>query len=210
MPPIRGQVSGWLSPLLERQRMLQAGRFIPEGADILDLGCGRAQVLEHVGRVRSYVGVDILDDVLAANRGRYPAHEFHRADLERERPPLGARRFQIVLLLAVLEHFAVPERALKNIAGYLDREGKIILTTPHPSASGIHALGARLGLFSREASEDHARLIDERRLRELARDADLRLIVYERFQLGFNQVAVVGGRADEISAGAGKLDQPSQ
>jgi SAM-dependent methyltransferase len=195
----KGQTAGCLSPLLEHYRMVQAKRFIPDNVDILDIGCGRAKILEHVGSVRSYVGVDVLEPVLSANRKRYGAHQFYRVNIEREKLPIESRTFQVILMLAVLEHFAAPKRALENIVSYLGRDGKIVLTTPHPSAARIHALGARIGIFSREAGEQHATFFDRPRLEELARGLRLKLLLYEQFRFGFNQVAVIGHDRGQFS-----------
>jgi SAM-dependent methyltransferase len=187
----KGQAGGWLSPMLEYQRILQAKRFIPENVDILDIGCGRARVLEHVTSVHSYIGIDVLDEVLVENRKRYGAYEFYRVNIEREKLPGESRTFQIILMLAVLEHFSSPERALQNTVAYLDPNGKIILTTPHPSAARLHALGASTGIFSREADEEHGKFFDRKLLEELVLSWGLKILLYEKFQFGLNQVVVM-------------------
>ena len=52
-------------------------------------------------------------------------------------------------------------------------------------------LGARVGLFSRHASEEHEQLLDRTRLESLAEKAGLNLVHYRRVLLGANQLAVM-------------------
>jgi hypothetical protein len=69
--------------------------------------------------------------------------------------------------------------------------GRIVLTTPHPSFEWVHTLGARLGLFSQEAHEDHEHLIDAAGIAELAGRMSLRVVKAKRFLLGANQLFVL-------------------
>src|SRR6267154_795600 len=99
-----GQVGqGRLSPFLERQRITQALRFIPPNSDILDVGCGRAKLLSHLSSVHTYVGLDVLDEVVEENRKQYPQHRFFRIDVEQGILPTEGK-FNIIIMLAIVEH----------------------------------------------------------------------------------------------------------
>ncbi|MBI1806067.1 MAG: class I SAM-dependent methyltransferase [Ignavibacteria bacterium] len=185
----KGQVGGKLSPFLERQRIQQATKFIPPDATILDIGCGRAKILEYAPTVKSYVGVDLLDNVLTVNRLRYQQYYFYHVNIENERIPVDGK-FDVILMLAILEHLSHPAKTIATILPYLRPNGRLVLTTPHPYAEGIHRLGARLGIFSRDAAEEHTMFFDGRSLRQLANQCGARLLTYHRFQFGLNQVAV--------------------
>jgi len=185
-----GQASeGRLSPFLEQQRIHQAVRFIPPNADILDIGCGRARILEHLPSVHTYVGLDLLEDVVLENRRHYPNHRFFCVDIERDQVPAEGK-FDVIIMLAILEHLRDTTRTLSKLSEFLGDNGRIILTTPHPVAQLPHQFGARIGLFSRAAAEEHTRFFNRAMLADLVRGTGLSLSVYRRFQVGLNQIAV--------------------
>jgi SAM-dependent methyltransferase len=185
-----GQAAGGLlSPYLERQRILHAKQFIPPYADVLDIGCGRARILPWLPHVHSYVGLDLDEKVIAMVRKEYPMHRFFRSDIEREALPIGDS-FSVIVMLAVLEHFQHATETLKRILPHLRNDGRMVLTTPHPSARRIHDIGSSLGIFSKEAAEEHNRFFDQDQLEGLARECGCVMVDYERFQFGLNQVAV--------------------
>jgi 2-polyprenyl-3-methyl-5-hydroxy-6-metoxy-1,4-benzoquinol methylase len=186
-----GQVgSGRLSPYLEKQRILHSVKFVDPDADILDVGCGRARILDYLPRMRSYVGIDTLTEVIQENADRRPAHRFIVADIEKQELP-NIAGVSIIVMLAILEHMSNPDLVFDKLSKLLNDGGKIILTTPHPRAEMIHRCGATIGLFSREAAAEHTQFFDRGRLSELAARSRLRLAKYERFQFGLNQVAVL-------------------
>ena len=185
-----GQMTGVLSPWLERQRVEKAQEFIADGLDVLDVGSGRAPLLD-VLRPARYVGLDILDAVVSGNRDRFPEHEFHVWDVqETSVGPLGT--FDVIVMLAVLEHFPDPVRALGNLRDGLRVHGRIILTTPHPSGERVLDWGAAVGVCSPEAEDEHQPLMCQSRLRDAAQEAGLSVLHYERFLAGFNQLTVLG------------------
>ena len=184
-----GQLQGWLSPALERRRIAACRRLVPPGASVLDVGCGRAELLDAIAP-SAYVGIDVLENVIAANRVRRADALFLCIDVEREPLPLD-RRFDAIVMLAILEHLSSPQELLGKLTGALADGGRIVLTTPHPSAERVHRIGARLGLFSKGAAEEHKHFFDGAALGALARGCGLRLTHYRRFQAGMNQVAVM-------------------
>ena len=100
------------------------------------------------------------------------------------------RRFDHVVLMAVLEHLKDPAATLAQARGVLAPGGTVIASTPHPRARTIHRLGARWGLFSRDADEEHEVFWSRAQLEALGRAAGLRPLRYRRFQLGLNQLMV--------------------
>ncbi len=89
-------------------------RLVPEGSSVLDIGCSSGYVAAMLAAKRKcrVVGVDVLpasevSDTLA---------EYHRIDLENEPEALSdvfdQNKFDVVLMLDVLEHLAMPELLL--------------------------------------------------------------------------------------------------
>jgi SAM-dependent methyltransferase len=171
-------------------RLAAALPHVPAGARVLDVGCGLTDL---PGRLLSYVGCDRDPDVLRLQRSRFPFSNFFEWDFERgvAPSPLAEKGpFDVVLLLAVLEHVAEPRRVLGWAADLLAVGGKAIVTTPHPHGRLALEAGAALGLLSSHAHEEHKDLLSRKDLESAGRSAGLCLISYRRFLLGMNQLAV--------------------
>ena len=151
--------------------------------EVLDIGCGAGQVATKVA-AGLYVGVDINPQALAIARRRFPQHMFVT-----EIP--DGRMFDTVVALAVIEHVKQPQDFLRRLGKSLKPGGRFVFTTPHPSFRRVHTIGALIGLFSRDASEEHERFLDQRDFRKFASDLNLNLSVSERFLLGANQLFVL-------------------
>jgi len=65
-----------------------------------------------------------------------------------------------------------------------------VITTAHRSVGWIHETGAAIGLFSKQASEEHEDLINRERLEKAGVEAGLKLVLYRRFLLAVDQLAV--------------------
>ena len=172
-----------MSPFLRRQRLRAAAPHLR--GRVLDVGCGSGG-LASLMLPADYVGIEI--DTASRQRAatRFPGHRFLEAF------PAISERFDTVVGLAVLEHVPDPVAFVQLLATHLtnDPTARLVLTTPHPSVERLHRVGARIGLFSRAANEEHHALLDRRRLEDVGRQAGLRLVLYRRFLFGANQLAV--------------------
>jgi hypothetical protein len=73
----------------------------------------------------------------------------------------------------------------------LNPAGRLVLTTPHRAFRLAHEVGSRLRLFSRDAAEEHQRMFDRASFGEVAQEAGLTVLRYERFLFGANQLFVL-------------------
>ncbi|SCC79449.1 class I SAM-dependent methyltransferase [Saliniramus fredricksonii] len=174
---------GLFSPFLKNQRIRAARPHL--SGRVLDVGCGSGSLAELVEPDR-YLGVEIDSASMTIARQLFPAHRFVG-----ELPPPG-ENFDTVVALAVIEHVPHPGQFLCELAGRLadTAAARIVCTTPHPSLEWVHTIGARIGLFSRAANEEHETLLDRRALERVGREAGLTLATYQRFLGGANQLAV--------------------
>jgi SAM-dependent methyltransferase len=157
---------------------------------VLDVGCGLTDL---PGRLASYVGCDRDALVLAENRRRFPKAEFVEWDVAAAEAPaaLSSRSFDTVLMLAILEHLADPAAALARASALMAPDGELVVTTPHPAGRLPLEFGARLGLLSRHADEEHETLLGREALARAAAGAGLVVREYRRFLLGWNQLLVL-------------------
>jgi SAM-dependent methyltransferase len=173
---------GLLSPFLRRRRFVMA---IPHlRGRVLDVGCGAGHLAARLAP-SDYVGQDVDEESLEIARSMYPMHRFGLQLPKRE------EKFDTIIALAVIEHVPNPRAFLAQLAERLvdAPESRIICTTPHPALDWIHDVGAKVGLFSAHASDEHEELLDAAKLRA-AGEPTLELVGYRRFLCGANQLAV--------------------
>ncbi len=195
------QTAALLSPFLRSQR-LKAARPLLQG-DVLDFGCGVGLLAQWVEPER-YLGLDIDAPSLDKARAAFPRHTFTLVErLEAWPELLDGRRFDTLVALALIEHVKDPAGFLRSFASVLKPGGSIVLTTPNPALGWAHQLGARVGLFSKEADDEHEELLGFRRMREVSADAGLELASARRFLFGANQLFVVRPPASATAAPIG-------
>lgn len=177
-----------VSQFLERLRMDAIQKYI--SGDILDVGCGYGSVLKSFSPAsENYVGIDHNPAVIQWLQKHYPDYQFLLQDADIESISVQ-RQFDTILMIAVLEHLQYPERLIATLPEFLKPDGKIVLTTPAPVGGWVHNLGGQLGIFSREAKEDHKGFYDHDSLVRLFLKAGLTIIEYRSFMVGMNQVAI--------------------
>jgi SAM-dependent methyltransferase len=105
-----------------------AGRFLPEGAAILDVGCGTGYFLEGAGSRYDAWGVDPspLAVALCRARGLERVVEGSAYDLS----AVADRRFEAAFFLDVIEHLDDDARALREALRVLAPGGLVIITVP--------------------------------------------------------------------------------
>lgn len=179
--PDSKHISGKLSPWLQKQRLAKAIPFL--SGRVLDFGSGDGILANYV-QANHYLGVDHDAEARSAAQRRYPKHQFVD-DLPGERAA-----FDTVISLAVIEHIAQPVELLGRFAALLKEGGAIVLTTPHPHFHRIHDLGATVGLFSKDAADDHEVMFNRKDLAGLAQRIGFQMVKYQRFLFGANQLVV--------------------
>ena len=176
---------GSLSMWLQRRRLEIAVPHLR--GRVLDFGSHRG-VLTQYCDPSNYLGVEIDAASIAAGRAAHPDFTFVT-----ELP--DGEKFDTVAAFALIEHIDDPGALIARWADVLAPGGQIVLTTPHPNFEWVHTVGAKVGLFSNHAHDDHEDLIDKPRMTELAAPSGLVVEVYRRFLLGANQLFVLGHAA---------------
>ncbi len=124
------------------QRFDSRRRFmcsVPQGAKLLDLGCGRFKTLRKLREQRpdlSYYAVDIMDVAAECPAGV----SFCTADIDRERLPFPDGQFDAIFFCHVLEHLYHPMNALAEVQRLLKPGGKIYIEGPSTRALFLPSL----------------------------------------------------------------------
>ncbi len=172
--------------ILQRWRIAKAAQFIAPGARVLDIGSSDGALFQALGdRLGSGLGVE---PTLAADRdlGRIQ----FKAGFFPEAIPAASEPFDVITMLAVLEHF--PDQAYAglgaNCAKFLKPKGRLVITVPSPLVDHILAVLKWFRLIDGMSLEEHHGY-DTGRTATLF-DPHFRLIRHQRFQLGLNNLFV--------------------
>jgi len=177
-----------LTDYLRRRRNELVSRYIR--GNVLDIGCGLGTIIPFLDPGQRYVGIEISQEFVAYLSGRFPQRRFYNCNVDEEPLELDDEGFDTVLLVAVIEHLAHPEKLLAEIQKYLLPGGSLVITTPTLWGQRIHRLGARLGLFHLQAAAEHVRAYNYAAMRNLVNHVGLEMVEYRRFEMGFNQLFV--------------------
>jgi 2-polyprenyl-3-methyl-5-hydroxy-6-metoxy-1,4-benzoquinol methylase len=152
----------------------------------LDIGCGVGKFCEFLSK-ESYLGVDIDQESLEIARNNYPDFIFlHVADFA-----CHTDLYDTIVGMAVIEHVKDPISFLNKLKKHLKPAGTIVLTTPHAAFGWTHAIGSKLGFFSKAASDEHEILFTKKTITTAASTAGLEVIKYKRFIIGVNQLIII-------------------
>lgn len=172
---------GLFSPLLRKARTQAARKWLD--GKVLDIGCGSG-VLASFVEPGQYVGFDRDMGSIEVARRAHPRHRFVTSFPEGE-------RYDTIVALALIEHLPKPCEELARWASALEDGGKIVITTPHKAFRIVHDCGAKIGIFSADAADEHEEMFDRSSLSALANSVGMKMAVYQRFLFGANQLAVI-------------------
>jgi ubiquinone/menaquinone biosynthesis C-methylase UbiE len=140
-------------------------RYTVAGRDHLDIGCGDGYFLKR-SPCRAAVGVDMrIGDPPVASAAPLPFPD---------------ETFDLVTMLAVIEHVQHPKFVVAEIARVLRPEGRLVLTTPKQAAEKL------IRLYVKDIETEHENYFTQQQLEELVRPK-LVPIGYHTFLFGLNQ-----------------------
>jgi SAM-dependent methyltransferase len=149
---------------------------VPPGSRVLDVGCGTGDIIAFL-QPREGLGIDLSPEMVAIAQTRHPHLNFAVHDLMGE-PFRGA--FDFVVAVDVAEHVPDLVRLMRSMAAALDKKGKVVLTTAHPSWRWILELAERLSLKMPEGKHEWR---SREELNAAASAAGLRQVSYHRLFL---------------------------
>lgn len=138
---------------IQRWRIAKVRRYIAPGARVLDIGCHDGALFDQLGdRVGSGVGVDPLLEREASGKnyrllpGTFP-----------EALDGGEREFDVITMLAVLEHIPLDRQGplVDAIREHLRPGGRVVITVPSPFVDRILDVLQALRLVHGMSLEEH-------------------------------------------------------
>lgn len=183
-----------LEPLLRRLRLQRVISQIPSNAKVLDIGCGRSAALLNAIAPRIDHGVGIDFKVSQAKVGNI---ETIPCKLDQSLP-FPDQCFDIVTMLAVLEHIEHEAPILQEIHRVLKNSGKLILTVPSVRAQPVlEFLAYRLKIVDEAEIRDHKRYYDRQTLHKvMLENVPFQSFQHQYFQFGMNNFCLVTKRSE--------------
>ena len=147
--------AGDLKPLdrfLRDARLARARPHVPNGALVLDVGCGDGELFRRwKGHISGGVGIEptlserVAGDNFELMPGRFP-----------DDAPVG-RQFDAITMLAVLEHLPpdVQAKLADACAAVLKPGGRVIITVPSPRVDDILHVLLKLRLIQGISAHEH-------------------------------------------------------
>lgn len=178
-----------LEPILRKMRIRRVFQYIANQRDcrLLDIGCGWNAKLLH--DIEPYISVGVGLDL------KVP--EFSQGKIRTEQLvltnhlPYVDNSFDIVTMLAVLEHLEDPDITLREIRRVLVPGGKLLITVPSKFAQPVlEFLAFRLRIVSREEILDHKIYYNRKSIKILLEKNGFTVEIHRYFQLGMNNFLV--------------------
>lgn len=168
-------------------RTKHAKKLIGNKSFLCDIGCGINPVLLNDPAIimQKKVGIDFLVTNSSNNN-----IELRQANLDQFPLPIKDAEFDVITMLAVLEHLNNPANVIAECFRGLKPEGKLIITTPSPISKPILESLARLHLISYEGVFDHKHYYKKSEIFALLNQASFSDIKIWHVALGLNTVAV--------------------
>ena len=142
--------------------------------------------------VKPYLIGDVLDfggnegELKKLVKGKYLAVNYDHSVMKN-------KHFDTIVSLAVIEHIPFKDvpKIFKKFKKVLNKNGRIFLTTPTKIAKPILDFMAFIGIVDKENIAEHKHYWNKKEIYELAKKTGFAVKKYKKFQMGFNQFAVL-------------------
>jgi len=176
-----------LTPHLHKKRIGMVRPYLK--GDILDIGCGSADLTKFLNENQHYCGVELNENLIKELKRKYPKYQFYCKNVDKDELDIH-RKFDTITMIAVVEHLKNPENILQQCYTLLKDNGGLIITTPTPLGGKIHKIGAKLGLTSKEAVKEHHKLYSYEDMEGLLTSRGFMIYIYQNFVFGMNHMFV--------------------
>lgn len=179
-----------LEPILRALRVKRVLPAIKQYPDcrLLDVGCGWDYRLLKEAKpfIKSGIGIDFKVE-------KYEDDKIKTMPMPmKDHLPFEPESFDIVTMLAVLEHLSDPLSMMRETQRILKKGGRLVLTVPSKIAKPVlEFLAYRIGIVSVTEMRDHKQYYDHAELKKLFSQTSITIESHRYFQLGMNNYCVV-------------------
>ncbi len=178
-------ISGILSPYVKKIRIKGSLKYIKEGNDVLDIGCGFGEIIRYLPKNVKYVGIEKDEYLWKYCKEKYKEREIILGEAEEIVKNLNSS-FDVILLLSVIEHLKEPLDFLFFLKNLLKEKGKMVIYAPSPKSEKILFFCSKLGILSRVAEKEHKNLIEASHLVEKLKEKGFKFIRKKNFFFGLS------------------------
>ncbi len=166
---------------------------------VLDLGCASGYFAKELLKKNCRVwGID-ADKEAVAEAKKYCV-DAKVMDLDEFSPRFNRGAFDYILLLDVLEHLRNPDKLLKSLRNYLEKEGTIIISVPNVAFISLR-LALLRGKFEYQKTgimdESHLHFYTKKALIDLITKCGLKIVDFDAAS-GFSQITLIGKYLNSI------------
>lgn len=125
----------------ERTSLSVLAQWVPQGATVLDLGCGSGALGQYLAQHRACTTDGITWSEAEAAHARPHYRRVEVADLETAdlHTLLAGQRYDRIVCADVLEHLRQPERILDTCRALLASDGQLLISVPNAAYCGLVA-----------------------------------------------------------------------
>jgi len=154
---------------------------------VLDFGSGEGSFSEYF-KNDLYVGYEPDNDSLNEAKKKYKNKKFISSIDNYE-----SLNINTITMLAVIEHLDDPIKTINLLKNkfFKNQSGIFVITTPNKYFDRFHHFGAKLGLFSQHAADEHNIMFNKKDLLNFADQTNLKVTKFKRFLFGVNQLIVL-------------------
>ncbi len=161
------------------------------GKKIIDFGCGSnfKNILNKYQQASKVTLIDLYGKNFSKGNVIYINYNHNFDNIYRK---LKNEKFDIVFLVAVIEHMDKPEQVIRKLKRFLNKDGKFIITAPSIySKPVLEFLAFKLGVINRALIEEHKRYYNKKQYVKLAKKTKCNLLKFKFFMLGMNTLAIL-------------------
>lgn len=182
-------IDGIASGFVKKFRIKASLKYIEENSNVLDIGCGFAEIAEFLPEEIKYIGIEKDEYLFNYCKKKYPKKTFLFGSAEEIIKKLDDK-FDVILLLSVIEHLNNPFKFILNLKNILKEKGKIIIYTPSKKAKIFLSIGSKIGILSKVAEKEHKSLIDFFKVKEILVQNGYKFVSKKNYLFGLSYIII--------------------
>ena len=158
---------------------------------ILDFGCGSnfQSIKKKYKKAKEVFLIDIHSKSFSDGKFTFINYQNNFEFLSKK---LNTKKFDIIIMSAIIEHVDYPEKIINYLKKYLTNEGYFFLTAPSVySKPVLEFLGFKLGIINSDLLSEHQRYYNKKKYVDLSKKTNLNLEKFYFFELKMNTAAIL-------------------